>query len=389
MGAKNCAYPIVIFCGKLPDQIQKDGFPDGFRPDEFQVIMHDEKRRKLTREFREFLDARSAWPLQKQYPAVLRNFGGGRKVDISRMKAGKSVPPKFIRALIKLLMEESSLQEFAASQSIRIPESSIEDWVAIVSTVEVEANADQLDAKGWLEQGISGLVDLFTRFVWGPMLFEEMLCRSEADAAEAACMTFETVGRQIGATAKGDDAVETAEKYMGIRLADYQSKVIEWWTVDNRVVLFATVDRIRVGCSIVLPVKESSYRSIQRGDQLPYHCDANSLETPTSFIVLESLAERHVGNHLSNRRISAQQLRTLFLQVALLTKVSAQSDLSTNVLAFSGTRENGLRLKRFGFTTEGRQLPKVGLEIWEMDSRKTWLTHAVLKQMQKNLGLRS
>lgn len=347
--------------------------------------------RELEPPFRKFVDDRAGWPPLKQFPRVLEAMGGGRKADIVRMKGGGAVPVKFIRALIELLEGGPILGGYWAGHHAGRPmPDSPGEWLDALSR-EAPAGGEAGDrGSNWFERGTSGLVDLFTGYVWGPMLGAEMICRSEAEVSHSVEMCFGTVGQHLASSKGGGEPAEgpiaLAERQMRIPLGDYRRRALSWWKFQDRTILFATVDRVRVGCSIVLPVTRDAFERILRGELIPYDCTPDQLQYPSNFLVIESLADRCDHDCRAPIRKTAQQVRTLFYQVACLSpRPGLPGDPASQIIAFAGTPETQERLRRFGFARTGNRLPQLGLDIMLMDERKAWIIPAVISQIRKRL----
>ena len=347
--------------------------------------------RTLTDEFRRFLDGRGVWPLLKQFPRALEDKGGGRKADITRMKAGGTVPEKYVLALVELLRGKPALGEFLAMQGVADPGGSDANQLVEHVAGPVQSQAGPLDGDADQHmKGIDALLGLFTDFVWGKLIRSGTLCEHEADVRTAIALTMASIGR----TASGDtalsakEAIQAAERHMRIGHDDYLGRAIALWRVARWSIAFAVVDRQRVGCSIVLPLAEPAYEALRLGVRDSHACSPADLALPSRTLFLEAIAHRADAEYPAVHRKTGQLVRTIYVQLAVLSLDGPgplQADRPLRILSIAGNPTNAKRLRRSGFRPTGTTMPGFDVGLMELDQRKAWWTPAIVRKLQERL----
>jgi hypothetical protein len=350
--------------------------------------------RALSDEFRDFLDQRRGWPLVKRFPRALEDKGGGRKAVIFQMKTGGVVPEKFVRATVELLWNERVLRDFLALGGVtdhgRLNVDQVMDLIAgpVMSHATPAPGADD-----WFMKGLDGLVRLFTDYAWGKLVREGTLCRNEDDVQTAVTMILTTAGHHIsgrGPDLPAESAIEIAERYIGLTRDAYLTSVLESWRAAPWSLAFAVVDRRRVGCSHVLPLTESAYEEVRAGKRSVYACPAADFAQPSRFLFIEAVGDMPETKYALIGRRTAQQLRTIFLQMAILSRDDAAGppgqQRKLRLLCIEGPPTDRKRAMRFGFRPTGTRMHIVNKELIEIDERKSWFLPLVVQYLQKRLA---
>ncbi len=351
--------------------------------------------RALNEDFRRLLDRRNAWPLTKWFHKLREPYGGLKDETITRMKSGASVPEKYIRALIDLLRVHgnSVLVEYINGKNLQAPlEAKTDDFLDILAGPPAPLPAADEHDKDWLVSGIEGISNLFTEFLFAKQLVHSLMrCRSEDEAQKAVAMIVGNLGqsRQRGRQQPTpEEAIRNAERVMAISHEAYLARILELWRAVPETVAFAVVDGMRVGSSIVLPLKQKTYEALRDGKRSTHSCGPSDLAYPSDYLLFEALSERPDRPLPWLHKRTRQQVRTLFLQSAMLSLPADPSTIcrrTVRILSFAGNPANLTRLKRIGFVPTGTRMPETGVPMLELDPQKGWLIKHILDRLHERL----
>ncbi|WP_152054220.1 hypothetical protein [Tautonia marina] len=347
--------------------------------------------RALTEDFRLFAE-RLGWPPGKRFPKALKDLGGGDKAIVARMKEGAAVPEKYIRALVGLMRNESTLSAyFTAKRLGGIETLTDDDIIERIAGPLTPAPAPPPESEDIFDKGIVGIAEVFSRFV-GKLVREGTLCRDEKDVATAVAMIFATVGRHVtrDAALADAEAITAAEAIIGLSRDAYLERAVAWWRKAHWSMAFAVVNRQRVGCSCVLPLTDDAYAAVRAGRQLDYELTADDLAVPSRSFLLEAEAERSDADYPQIRKRTGRQLHTLLLQVARLSLPESPVPYlgcPIRILSFAGTPVNRARLLKLGFRPTGNRLPVHNLEILELDDQGTSFTSLAIEGLRRRITL--
>lgn len=245
---------------------------------------------------------------------------------------------------------------------------------------------------GWYMEGLDGLVGLFNDYIWGNLVRPGMLCEHEKDVREAVSMILSDLGRHIrgGATRlSDDDAIAIAEQHMKLSHDDYLGRALDLWRKEKWTFGFGVVDRQRVACSCVLPLRDFIYEEVRQGKRSTHGCLAPEVTSPSQTLLFEAVAQRPDIEYASIAKKTGQVIRTFFVQMARLSLDASSwgqhESRSLRILSFAGSPTNEQRLKRLGFRPTGTKMLGFGISFYELDERKGWLFRAVIHKLQERL----
>jgi hypothetical protein len=309
------------------------------------------------------------------------------------MKSGGVVPEKYVRATVELLWDERVLTDFLAMQDI--PDQgplTVDQVIEFVAGPLVSRPVPAPGAEDWFMKGLEGLVRLFTGYAWGNLVRDGTLCRDENDVRIAVNMILTTAGHHIagGRTDISDErAIQLAESYVRLTRDQYLTHVLDGWRAAPWSLAFAVVDRRRVGCSRVLPLTISAYGDIRAGHRSIHACAAADLVQPSRFLFIESVGERPEKDFALVGSRTAQQLRTIFLQMAMLSlcddAAEAGPGMPLSILSIAGTPTDHKRARKFGFHPIGTRMAEFDKELMELDERRAWFLPLVVGYLQQRL----
>ena len=351
--------------------------------------------RALKDEFRLFLDERAAWPPAKLFPAKLKSKGGGRKTDIFQMKNGGAVTEKYVIALVELIQNKPPLAEFLTRcGGVNQSTLTVDAIVDLVAGPVVQHAAPAPNADDWFLEGLDGLSKILTDYAWGELVREGTLCRDADDVETAVSMIFTCGGRHIAGGRRhltAQEAIAVAEDYMRIRYDDYLRDALESWRAVPWTIAFSVIDRCRVGCSRILPLTDSVYEEVRGGHRTTHSCLARDLLLPSRSILIDTISEKPETEYPLVGKRTAQQIRTMFVQIAHLTPaVEARhfrQGAPFRVLCIGGTPKDEVRARKFGFRPVGTKMPGFDIDIalLELDEQKGAPFHLMVAFLQWRL----
>jgi hypothetical protein len=341
--------------------------------------------RALSDDFRRFLDQRGAWPPVKKILLDLEDKGGGRKAEITRLRAGAVVPEKYVRAMILSLRKwgGSALADYQAGQAGAgsLDDDQLLDLIA--GPLRDRAAKSEGDTD-WQASVLDGLHEIFTPYLSGAVLHPGTRCDSEGDVGLAVRMILSTVGRQVSGDSglPDSDATGVAEQFMRIGHADYLQRAIDLWRVARWSFAFAVVERQRVACSCTLPLTESAYEEVRRGGRVTHALSGDDLAVPSRTLFLEAFGHKPDAEYPFFERKTIHTVRIINLQLAALSLGAGDGPL--RVLSIAGNKLNEERLKSSGFRRTGTQMPEFGIPFMELDEREgVFITLAVGKLRER------
>jgi hypothetical protein len=245
----------------------------------------------------------------------------------------------------------------------------------------------------WFARGLDGVVGLFTGFARGQLVRPGTFCRDEDDVRAAVTLILTTIGRQLrrgGAGLPDAKAIELAEARMQLDMASYADRAVGLWRRSPWTIVYAVVDRVRVGCTLVLPLEESVYEELRAGRRTSHDCTGADLALPSRTLFIEAVGERPDSECPATAKASAQLVRMMFLQIARMSLDPDQpptgEERPIRMMSLAGTPKGEARIRRFGYRPLGVTMPGFDVELFEMEESRTWFVPLVLGYLQRRLA---
>jgi hypothetical protein len=304
---------------------------------------------RLTRKFRDSLD----WSKIKGKPfldwARRAQQASFRPQYWQSMRDGGSAPREMILKFAVYLEDVIGLR---GSASLRIAD--------IAEPCEPEKSRRGQD--GW-SMGWAGHLNEMIRKFDAP---DESYCEDEHDVALAARIIMECVGdREF--LASGDAAIRAAEQGMRRSLGEYAAMLRLAWAANPNTIAFSTLKSkagpIRVGTSVVLPVRPEFYERMRGGLEETLTITRDDLLEKSGSLVYEAVAEsQDVDARSARGNRGMAQVRTIMRQTATL----CDSGANPRIIAAVANQVNGKRATLFGFNPVGSLTPVTGKAIHEL-----------------------
>lgn len=347
--------------------------------------------RALNDDFRQFLDARDAWPSFKAILWRLKGQGGGRRADIVGLRAGAAVPQKYVRAIAELVAPAGVLRDYLGDPGAAGPGGgpSIEAICDRIAGPLLPARPGVPEGEDSHLQGVDALLGLFLDYVWGAIVTPQTLGKNEKDVALGVRLMMASVGRQLaGDRQLGDEgAIRRAEAHMAIAFDDYRDRAVALWRRAPWSLCFGVTDRQRVGASLVLPLSEAAYDALLAGERTSHSLGPDDLAVPSRHLFLENVGHRAPTSYPWFGKATAQTKRAIHVQLAALTLgADPRASPPFRFLSLGATPLNIRRLKAAGFRPTGRFMKDFdAVEFLELDPKKGWPLFAVVRQLQERL----
>lgn len=256
---------------------------------------------RLTKDFGAHYNASNVpWPdIRKLNSHVLASGGvrGFENNSIAKLKRGKPVPERCMRAVIDYLVQSEPTggdpdirrrNEIVDSFMIQRVGHSSRDVDALLGALAQVAKPSQF-LRTIIGSGLKPFMALF-RWTAHPEKYMRA-CRDEAEVHEAVEWMYVALGRAIRPEgACREEAIELASERMQIGLEDYQRQAATWWRVNPATVVVADDGGERRGMGIALPLKDSAYMAVRSGQQKSYECLAADIEPSSPNLLIEALA---------------------------------------------------------------------------------------------------
>ncbi len=303
------------------------------------------------------------WPTGKGISSWFdEHHGGIRKERVTKLRLGWALDERYAAGIVGMLLAGAARTPPTSSGKVfmnylekhRVPTDEISIG-RVLNTVcnpseEREHNPSGIDFLQWGEDAISEVFR--TRRTVDRAV---QACADESDVREAVDWMFVCAGRQllpVGAESSIAEARASAERSIGVPLAVYQERAIEWWSVSPWTVIRARGSVRPAGMMIALPITREAYDALLGGTMTTCECRAAHLCFPSDLVLLEGVAERpfDMGSESDNGT------RSLFIavlsQLAALARPSVTE--SFRVLSFAPTKLAQKRLAAFGLRPIGK-----------------------------------
>ena len=123
---------------------------------------------------------------------------------------------------------------------------------------------------------------------------------------------------------------------------------------------------MRVGMSIVLPLRDAAYQDILDGRRATYELTSKDFASPTPNLLIEACAEKPDPAGPMDPNPTKSLLMCLAWQsTALSRSCELRSGSVVRFLSFAGTPRNRDRLLDSGFKPLGKSMAKMSLELVE------------------------
>lgn len=319
------------------------------------------KLRAFNPDFVRHFDLRGAWP-KAQATGIAKS---GRYSELRAGDAGiEDYFFRFVECCRRRIpdadRERRALDEYLVQIGVADPSAlTVEQIVHRISRPGKRSFADALMGGIKYIVGLSELVRHPARCV--------RPCLNEAEVRSAIAWMFAEAGR-LASRSELDvqGAIERGEQQIGISLADYRARAIEWWRAEPWTVVLALDGGRPAGMGIALPLRADVYDEVRGGRRRGHECQARDLESPSAQLLVEGLAMRHADGALAPRKPNRFLLAAVACQQAYLSRVrEIGGDVPLCLLSFAGTPANRARLIRFGYQPVGTCLRGTQLELLE------------------------
>lgn len=351
--------------------------------------------RALNDDLRSLLDRREAWPKYSAMLSVLQKARkGGRRADIVELRRGVAVPEKYVRCLARMAQARPVLDEYLAMRKIPDPQRLSEDQLVDCIAGPLQHYPGQGDPpeEDWQLKGVRAFVEIFTDFVWKKLIQAQTLCRNEKDVHVATSMIMATVGRHLerGKSPLSDaKAIAIAEHHMKITHGDYLERAIDLWRTARWTYAFGVVNRQRIACGCVLPLKEDTYDAMRRGERDSHSCRGVDLASPSQTLFIEAFGHKPDAEYPFFKSKTIQTVRIINLQIAAMSlrddSGPAPEKRPLRILSIAGNDLNEKRLKNHGFRPTGTKMPGFEIPYMEMDERQAWIIPIVIGKLRERL----
>jgi hypothetical protein len=212
-------------------------------------------------------------------------------------------------------------------------------------------------------------------------------CKDPSEVKTAVAWFFIEVGRLIvdDPLYPPEDSIQRAERLLRTEMANYQRLAIEWWRFNPWIVAFVRGRDKPTGMSICLPVTESHYEAVLRGDKMTYECAAADLRKPSTTFIHEAIARRPAELGAANPSTGIAVLATS--QTGILAYGTPKRGRKpVRVLSPGGTSSARVRLTQFGYEATGIPIKNTGVELYQLQIDQTSYLGDMLGQSLQWIG---
>ncbi|QDT53861.1 hypothetical protein Pan44_18870 [Caulifigura coniformis] len=323
-------------------------------------------RRRLDPEFLKCLSEHDAIPKSTAVESWLREHESVKTGQIGKLLKGAAVSPVYAQKLVSYVLNNAStknvrrtfeaLQAFLSSKSSR----NVSELgpAAIASMLLLE------DEKDHLSNAMVGFLTL-----WDTEALVEGVVAGCPDymLPDVVQWLFASCGRSAAEQSLELAKAERVGAAVIRRSQESYGRIIRnRLTFDPWSIALSCYRGHAVGAHIVLPLKESVYTSIRRGDVWPLDLGAEAIERPSNYILLEAVADRPPELDGPDENISRRILMSVMVQIAACTYRPGYVLPPIHCLSFGATPVSERRLISDGYKRVGTCLPGSNIPLYEM-----------------------
>lgn len=344
-------------------------------------------KRRLRRDFIDFLQRRDAMPKMYQVEDRLR--------EIDQIKTGN---------IGRLFNREYLSPEVAAKFGVYVLDRGNENpgsqlFVAVRDFIRPLAGAEQLDqlsphtiANYILEADDDALaygVDRFLQFFNAPYSLRgaAMLCEDD-EVEDAVNWMYIVAGRFFEEQADPERAEQIAQEMIGVSCSEYATRARAWLRFDPWTLVLSRRRNTSVGMSVVLPLKKKTYDAFRAGKIRSNDIEPSDMERPSPYILLDGIAERPIECDGPAANVTGNLHMTLMRQVSVLTHSRGPSaETPVHVITQGPSALSIHRLETAGFKRLKTCLPNTSIPIyervtpWDRGDTRTYFLRALLDAM--------
>ncbi len=205
-----------------------------------------------------------------------------------------------------------------------------------------------------------------SKFVRDRILPEESAyCLTEEDAANGIKQMRDSweLHLDLANVPDHDGVYQAADQLLDEQFQAYQARYLALWRKNKSVIHFATLNSIRSGISVVLPVSSRAYQSLRSGKVSFMDIGENDIEPKSQSLVLDSAVEFSNPKTKPWYKITDALSLAVFYQISILSQNPAAKNF--RMLSFGASPINIKRLESTGFRSSGVVMPEFGYQVCE------------------------
>ncbi len=158
-----------------------------------------------------------------------------------------------------------------------------------------------------------------------------------------------------------DNRFGAADRKLDEQLDQYLERYLAIWRRCPDCIQVATGDGLQYGASVVLPVTDSAFAQLERGEISFMEIGPDDLLDQSQNIVLDSVVEFAGTGNPAWHKFTSSLSYLVFCQIATLSRAPASHDF--RMLSFSASPLNLQRLQATGFRESGVMMPDYDYSI--------------------------
>ncbi|MDA8743732.1 helix-turn-helix domain-containing protein [Rubripirellula amarantea] len=165
-----------------------------------------------------------------------------------------------------------------------------------------------------------------------------------------------------------DNHFGVADRTLDAQLDEYLERYLSLWRRCPECIQVATGAGMQYGASVVLPVTDSAYERLERGEITFMQIGPEDLVEDSQNIVIDSVVEFAGTGNPSWHKFTSSLSYLVFCQIAMLSQAPTGDNF--RMLSFSASPLNLQRLQATGFRETGVTMPKFDYSICVFSTRE-------------------